>query len=254
MTATPSAPSTETGRVNTRIRAVLTGKTAPLGLRAVASGIFKQPLNQAVSVTRTGLIGDEQGDRAHHGGPEKAVHHYAFDHYAVWRGETPALAPCLQRAGAFGENISTEGLTESDVCIGDIYRLGTSLVQVSQARQPCWRLNERFGDATMARRVQDSGRTGWYYRVLEEGRVGPGDGFHLLERPHGDWALERILEVLYRDTLNVEALRQLTAISCLTESWRTLAQRRLERRSLEDWTRRLTTPVGSLPQQKRELS
>src|SRR3546814_708068 len=154
--------------MTTKILAGLVGRIAPLGRAGVASGIFKRPVDRAVQVTRTGLAGDEQGDRKHHGGPEKALHHYAFEHYPAWRAELPALAPCLAGEGAFGENISTDGLTEADVCIGDVFRFGTSLVEVSQARQPCWRLNERFGDATMARRVQDTGRTGWYYRVRSE--------------------------------------------------------------------------------------
>ena len=123
--------------MSTSIRAVLIAKTSSLGRHSVASGIFKRPLDHAVDVTHTGLTGDEQGDKRHHGGPEKAVHHYAFDHYAVWKAESPELAEVLGKEGAFGENISTEGLTESDVCIGDIYRLGTALVEVSQARQPC---------------------------------------------------------------------------------------------------------------------
>lgn len=229
------------------IRAVLTGRTAPLGQHRVASGIFKRPLDGAVEVTRIGLAGDEQGDKKHHGGPEKAIHHYAFDHYAGWKSEAPELAEHLCREGAFGENISTEGLTEADVCVGDVYRLGTSLVQVSQARQPCWRLNERFGDASMARLVQETGRTGWYYRVLEEGRVGPGDMIDLLDRPAENWPLERILHVLCRDILDTDSLTLLVALAPLSGSWRALARRRLERGAVQDWSRRLNTPERAMP-------
>ena len=138
-------------------------------------------------------------------------------------------------------------MTEADVCIGDIYRLGTALVEVSQARQPCWRLNERFGNAVMARRVQDTGRTGWYYRVLEEGRVGSGDRLELLDRPAMEWPLSRILHLLYRDTLNTDELTQLAQLSTLTESWRLLARHRLERNAVEDWSRRLNSPEEALP-------
>ena len=230
--------------MSTPIRAVLIAKSSLLGRHGVASGIFKRPLNHTVEVTRTGLTGDEQGDKKHHGGPAKAIHHYAFDHYAAWEAENPELAEVLGKEGAFGENISTEGLTEADVCIGDIYRLGTALVEVSQARQPCWRLNERFGNPVMARRVQDTGRTGWYYRVLEEGQVGPGDSIDLLDRPAADWPLSRILHLLYRDTLNTDDLAQLAELNQLTESWRLLARRRLEHRTVEKWSRRLNTPEG----------
>src|SRR3546814_10915925 len=103
----------------------------------------------------------------------------------------------------------------SDVCssdlIGDVYRLGSARVEVSQARQPCWRLDERFETVGMARRVQETGRTGWYYRVLEEGRVGPGGTLDPLDRPAGDWTLERILHVLYRDTPNVDSSEEHTS-------------------------------------------
>ncbi|MEO3429311.1 MOSC domain-containing protein [Pelagibius sp. CAU 1746] len=225
------------------IVAALVGKLAPLGRRGVASGILKRPVSGAVEVARSGLEGDEQGDRKHHGGPEKAVHHYALDHYPAWRAECPGIAGHLAAPGAFGENISTRGITEADVCIGDVYRLGTATVQVTQARQPCWRLNERFGLPTMARRVQESGRTGWYYRVLDEGRVGPGDGFALVDRCAEDWPLARILQVLYHDTLDRDLLRQLAELSPLAPSWRGLARRRLERHSVEDWSRRLDTPT-----------
>ncbi len=231
--------------MNTTIRSVLVGTVAPLGRSGVDSGIFKQPLDKPIEVTRTGLIGDEQGDKTHHGGPEKAIHHYPFDHYALWRAEIPQIAEKLENEGAFGENISTEGLTESDVCAGDIYRLGTALVQVSQGRQPCWRLNERFRVSSMARQVQTTGRTGWYYRALEEGRVAAGDLIDLMDRPAEDWTLQRILRVLYHDTLNADCLTRLAELEFLTPSWRKLAHRRLERHSVEDWSRRLNTPEES---------
>jgi MOSC domain-containing protein YiiM len=226
------------------IHAVLTGRVSPLGRHGVPSGIFKGPLAEPVLVTRAGLAGDERGDRKHHGGPEKAVHHYPWDHYAGWRAEVPELTQHLEGPGAFGENLSTTGLTEAQVFIGDIYRLGTARVEVSQGRQPCWRLNERFGLDDMARRVQESGRTGWYYRVLEEGRVGPGDELELLHRPAGSWPLSRALHVLYWDPLNRDELGQLAKLPGLSESWRALARRRLEDGVVEDWSRRLEGGTG----------
>lgn len=227
------------------IHAVLTGSLAPLGEYGVPSGIFKQPVDRRIAVTRTGFTDDVQGDETHHGGPEKAIHHYPFEHYAAWAADFPALATHLGRAGSFGENISTEGMTETNVCIGDVYRFGTAVLEVSQARQPCWKLNERFGMKSMARRVQESGRTGWYYRVRQVGRIGPGDRIELLDRPVGNWPLERILNAFYRDPLNVGELMQLASLAPLTESWRDLARRRLQRQAVEDWARRLNTPEPS---------
>lgn len=229
--------------METVIRTVLAGTIAPLGGRRVPSGIDKQPLTGRRAIGITGLAGDAQGDTKHHGGPEKALHHYAFDHYAPWKAEYPRLGSHLARPGAFGENISTLGLTEADVCIGDTYRLGTALVQVSQGRQPCWRLNERFDDPAMARLVQETGRTGWYYRVLEEGSVAVGDRIRLVERPLPDWPLTRVIDLLYRHTLDMTALAELAELPQLAISWRDLAGRRLKSRAVEGWSSRLETPA-----------
>lgn len=228
--------------MDTIIRHVLIGELRPLGPSGVASGIDKRPAAGPVAVTAAGLAGDRQADRRHHGGPDKAIHHYPFDHYAAWRGEHPDLAPRLAAPGAFGENLSTLGLTEAEVCIGDVFRLGSARVQVSQARQPCWKLNLRFGEPAMARRVQSLGRTGWYYRVLEAGQVAAGDRLELLERPHPDWPLARLLRLLHAGTLDRDALRAMARLPELAESWRVLAARCLERNAVEDWSRRLTTP------------
>jgi MOSC domain-containing protein YiiM len=227
------------------VRAVLAGKVAPLGRRGVASGIDKRPVAGRVGIGRDGLAGDEQGDRKHHGGPDKAIHHFPFEHYAAWRGEVPSLAGTLAAAAAFGENISTEGMTEAAICIGDVYRLGTALVEVSQGRQPCWRLNERFADPGMARRVQDSGRTGWYYRVVEEGEVEAGDAILLLDRPAEGWTLARIQHLLYRDTLDRGDLAALAALPALSASWQMLARLRLHRCAVEDWSHRLDPPEAA---------
>ncbi len=225
------------------IQAVLAGRPAPLGdaRRALASAIGKLPLDGPVRIGPNGLDVDEQADTRHHGGPEKAVHHYAFDHYAAWREElAPTKPPCLDRAGAFGENLSTVGLTEADVCIGDVWRLGGSvLLQVSQARQPCFKLNHRFRCKDMALRVQRSGRTGWYYRVIEPGTVQAGDELRLVDRPCPSWPLSRLLHHLYVDTLDAAALAEIGTLAPLAESWRILAANRLKRGSVENWRRRL---------------
>ncbi|RAS11415.1 MOSC domain-containing protein [Cupriavidus alkaliphilus] len=226
------------------VAAVLTGAVRPFGPKGVPSGIAKAATRARLRVTTTGLVGDGQGDPRHHGGPEKALHHYAFDHYPAWRlalREQGASADgVLDTPGAFGENLSTTGLTEADVCIGDRFRLGTALVEVSQARQPCWKLNHRFGYAGMSRAVQQSLRTGWYYRVLETGEVAAGDMLELVARPCPGWSLHHLLGVLYVDRLDYAALEEMAALAPLAESWRKLARQRLERREVEAMERRLS--------------
>lgn len=222
-----------------RINSLMTGKVAPLGPRQSPSGIVKTPRMGKVWLGSLGFAGDEQGDRQHHGGIEKAVHHYPFDYYAGWRKEIGDKL-VLHQAGAFGENISTTGLTEADVAIGDRFRLGEALIEVSQGRQPCWKLNFRFDVPDMALRVQKSGRSGWYYRVLEEGHVECGDCLTLVERQSPEWTLHRLWHLLYVDVLNYAELSEMAALEHLPEGWRRYAVKRLENRKVEDWSKRLT--------------
>lgn len=224
-----------------RLNAVLAGRTRALGDAGHTSAIDKRPLSGRVQVGRNGLVDDEQAERDVHGGPEKALHHYAFDHYAWWRETLTAPPAILHQPGAFGENLSTTGLTEAEVCVGDVYSIGEVIVQVSQGRQPCWKLNLRFGERRMARLVQSTGRTGWYYRVLQPGAIEAGESLRLIERPHPDWSLARVLHVLYVDTLNFDALNEMASLVHLNERWRNMAARRVARRRIEDWSARLGT-------------
>lgn len=227
------------------LNAVLVGQAAPLGTQGKRSAIHKTPVLARVCIGETGLDGDEQVERKHHGGPEKALLHYAFDHYAAWRAEWRAGHAGLERLdapGAFGENLSTRGIDESGVCVGDVYRIGTAIVQVSQPRQPCWKLNLHFSRDDMSRRVQDTRRTGWYYRVLEPGVAGAGDAVERLARPHPEWSVDRLLRVLYVDRDDRASLEQMAMLDTLTPSWRKTAAKRLESGKIESWSNRLDTP------------
>ena len=224
-----------------RIETVLTGRAVDYTRPGSRSAIAKVAVAGAVEVGAEGLAGDEQGDRRVHGGPDKAIHHYPREHYATWAEEIGAH-PLLAMPGAFGENLSTTGVSEADLCLGDRLRLGTALVEVSQGRQPCWKLSDRFGIADMARRVQDSGRSGWYYRVLEPGAVQAGDALELLARPHPHWPLPRLAELLYRRTLDRGELAAALELP-LVPSWRAVFARRLEQGGTESWASRLGGPA-----------
>ncbi|APH59165.1 MOSC domain-containing protein [Granulibacter bethesdensis] len=216
---------------------VLVGRSAPLGERQVPSAIDKRPVAGALQAYRNGFAEDDQADRRVHGGPDKALHHYPVEHYAMWRqeeGEHPLLRP-----GGFGENLSSLGIMEEDVALGDVFRLGGALLEVSQSRQPCWKLNARFGLGKMALRVQETGRTGWYYRVLEEGMIRAGDRFQLLERRSPAWTLQRVWNVLYVDSMNRDELSEMAALPHLPEGWQRAVLRRLEVGAVEDWSARL---------------
>jgi MOSC domain-containing protein YiiM len=154
------------------------------GKRRMRTAILKEPTNGAVPLRRFGFEGDGQADPRYHGGPDKAAYLYPFEHYAYW-------AEVLSRndlgPGAFGENLTTEGLLETDVRIGDVYEVGSATVQVTQPRTPCAKLGAKFGSMTFVRTFASAGRPGFYLRVLREGMVEAGDAIVLLsparERP-----------------------------------------------------------------------
>lgn len=233
-TAAPSLPA-----VVGRVRAVLTGRARATTRPGSVSAIDKQPCAGAVRAGPDGLEGDEQGDRRVHGGPDKALHVYPFAHLAAWRRELPQAADRLRAEGAFGENLAIAGPTEAEVCLADRWRLGGARFEVSQGRQPCWKLDDRFGVDGMARRVQASGRTGWYLRVLEPGPVAAGDAIVLEARPHPDWPLARLMQAIDRGERDPATLRAILELP-LPVSWRKLFEQRLASGRIESWVRRLT--------------
>lgn len=227
--------------------AVLTAKASLLAddprRGPVQSGIAKQVVSAPVQVGLEGLAGDEQADRENHGGVDKAFMQYAFDHYPFWR-EQLGDHPLLQHRGAFGENLTTSGVTEADVCIGDTVSVGSAVFQISQGRQPCWKLNLRFEVPGMSRMVQKSLRTGWYYRVLEPGAIEAGDRVRLLDRVQPVWTVERALRLMFRtlpgEPSEVRAWSaELADVPELSASWRRTLIERLDKAPLKDASARL---------------
>ena len=216
---------------------VLTGTVAPLGAAGKSSAIAKQPVSGPVAIGPLGLQGDAQADLRVHGGPDKAVHLYAWPHYAAWRAEL-GDAPVLQAPGAFGENLAVTGLDEAGVCIGDRWRAGSAVLEVTQGRQPCWKLNLRFGVPDMSTRVQNTLRAGWYCRTLQAGVVQAGDALELLERPHPGWTVQRLLALIRDRECHPAVLNEVLALP-LPPSWHKLFTRRRDQGQAEDWSARL---------------
>ncbi len=223
------------------VDSVLAGKTVAFA-HGTKSAINKQVISQRLYATELGFTNDEQGDPRFHGGIQKALHIYSSEHYPVWQQELGDKA-IFQSAGAFGENLSSSGVTEAFICLKDKIRIGTTLLEVSQGRMPCWKLNVRFEQNDMARRLQDTLRTGWYFRVLEEGDIGAGDEIILCERPYPDWSLTRIMGAVFTGCLDKTELSQLAKLP-LVESWGKLVERRLETGEVEDWEMRLVGPTA----------
>lgn len=224
------------------LRGVYLGRLSTLPPRGLPSGIDKRAVAPGVrlEITHEGILGDVQGDRRNHGGPDKAIHQYPREHYPWWRERFPARSTRFARAPAFGENLSSEGWTEADVCIGDQIAWGTARLEVSQGRQPCWRIGAWNEEPQLPREVQHSGRSGWYYRVLVPGFARPEDPLQRIERPHPEWTLTCIQRLLYEETMDLDGLADMAALSALAESWRQLATRRLTHRRVEDWESRLS--------------
>ncbi|MCU8166564.1 MOSC domain-containing protein [Vibrio vulnificus] len=223
------------------INSVLAGKTVAFA-HGTKSAINKQVMSQRLHATELGFTNDEQGEPRFHGGIQKALHIYPSEHYPAWQQELGNKA-IFQSAGAFGENLSSSGVTEAFICLKDKIRIGTTLLEVSQGRMPCWKLNVRFEQNDMARRLQDTLRTGWYFRVLKEGDIGAGDEIILCERSYPDWSLTRIMGAVFTGCLDKNELSQLAELP-LVESWGQLVERRLETGKVEDWEMRLVGPTA----------
>ena len=162
------------------VSGVYIGQPQGLGPNNTASGIYKQAVSDSF-LTKNGLKGDVQVDKRVHGGPEKALYHFPADNYKVLRQALGHLEEVFV-PGSIGENISAEGIIDSQAHIGDIIRMGDALVQISQPRRPCWKVNHKYGNGHIAPLLMSQAISGWYYRVLEEGGIATGDAFQLQER------------------------------------------------------------------------
>ncbi|MBL8811021.1 MAG: MOSC domain-containing protein [Planctomycetaceae bacterium] len=197
-----------------------------------SSAIIKDPVDGAVTVGTTGLHGDEQSDLVHHGGSDKALLAYSFSHYAFWKARYPELD---FQPGGFGENLTVSGIDESTCCVGDIFEVGNCLFDVSQPRQPCWKLSRRWGIPNLAQQVQHERRTGWYLRVLRTGDLASGETMILRERPNPDFPIVRALDIMYAKPRNSADDLLLSKLPQLSESWkRSLTLRATQNSGIND--------------------
>jgi MOSC domain-containing protein YiiM len=185
------------------------------------SAIAKRPIDGPVQIGWQGFVGDAVADRIHHGGLDKAIHLYPQDHYDWWRAAKPGHA-LLEAPGAFGENIASRGLTEETMFLGDRYTLGSAIVEVSHGRQPCWKLDHRFGARDVMATIVRTARCGIYFRVIREGEAQAGTPMELIERPLPEWSIDRVFRLLIggghkRDP---QAVRSLAEQPLLADAWR----------------------------------
>lgn len=188
------------------------------------TGFYKRTVDGPITATRLGLEGDGVADTKNHGGLDKAICCYSADRFPYWRDRLnePGLG-----AAAFGENFTFAGITEDDVCLGDRWRIGAAEFEVSQPRQPCWKLARRWRIKELTLWVQQTGYTGWYVRVVTEGEVAPGASVELADRPQAEWTIARANEVMYESTKDRAANEALVAVATLSESWKKQLRKRL---------------------------
>jgi MOSC domain-containing protein YiiM len=182
----------------------------------VLSGIFKSPTENCVQVRRHNLQGDGQADLISHGGENKAVYGYPYEHYSTWAEELGRDDFVL---GQFGENLTTAGLLETEVCVGDLFRIGSAVLQVSQPRSPCFKLGIRMGDPTFVRTFLRSGRPGFYFRIVEEGALQVGDAMERIEPGEGDVTVHEVWDLSFGEACDVERLRAALSIPTLGPEW-----------------------------------
>jgi MOSC domain-containing protein YiiM len=190
------------------------------------TGFFKTPITGKIFVGETNLVGDGQADLKHHGGIDKAVLAYSADHYPVWRQrlEMPDFPN-----GAFGENLTIAGMDEDSVFIGDIFSIGSVTFEVSQPRQPCWKLARRWRMNELVLMVIENGWTGWYLRVVQTGQIEPGLPVKLLDRPNPDWPIARANRILHHHKKDLDLTLQLAGVPRLADAWVRELRERAER-------------------------
>lgn len=187
------------------------------------SAISKEPVVGSVLVSTGNIEGDQQADLVHHGGPDKAVCAYSSEHYEYW---SKTYRDIHWRPGYFGENLTLAGLLEPHVCIGDTFKVGECVLQVSQPRQPCWKLSRRWNLPKLAVDVQRTRLTGWYFRVLHPGNIAVGQAMRMIDRLDPKWTITVANEIMFAKPRDPARDQELAACPRLSKSWReTLGQR-----------------------------
>lgn len=191
--------------------------------KEILSGINKKQVDGPIFLDKLNFAGDGQADLIHHGGADKAVCVYSFEHYSYWEQR---LNRKLDVA-AFGENLTIKGMLESDVAIGDIFQIGEAVVQVSQPRQPCYKLAARYGVADLPVQVERTGYTGYYFRVLKAGWITSSAAIVLKERHPKQLTVEYANEIMHHDKNNIKAIKEILSVNELSKSWQNTFTKRL---------------------------
>ena len=204
-------------------------KQISYGMRQVVTSIFKEPIEGRVKVTTLNLDGDAQADLSVHGGLDKAIYSYSEEHYKYWKEVYPTI---VMPFGMFGENLTTQGLTEDTVNIGDQYQIGSSRLVVTQPRMPCYKLGIKFGRMDILEKFINSRRPGIYYKILQEGDLGAGDNITLLYKDKNNVTINDIVSLYlndHNDKENISKMKKATKLKSLPKSWKIYFSQKISR-------------------------
>lgn len=199
-------------------------KETTLKGKTVTTGIFKEAVEGRIHLGQLNLAGDQQADLKGHGGPNRAVYVYSIENYEYWQQE---LGRKDFRPGQFGENFTVDEMLEDQVHVGDVFQVGRARVQVTQPRVPCYKLGIKMGDPRFVKVFLRSCRVGFYFRVLQEGEVGVGDGLELVENEPEKMTVRDICHLYYFDPKNLEDCKRAIRIEALSPGWREGFEERL---------------------------
>lgn len=200
-------------------------KTTVYNGKELVTGINKSPVSSALFLAKTNLEGDGQADLENHGGEDKALCVYCEEHYAYWADQMDKPL----EYGAFGENLTVRGLLESEVCIGDKFKLGEAVVQVTQPRQPCHKLAGKHGDTELPLHVQNTGFSGYYFRVVKEGALPVRPRIRLMEKHPAGVSVEYANQIMHHKKEDIAGMQRILAVPELSASWRSSFEKRLAR-------------------------
>lgn len=221
-----------------RLKALYTGKVSQR--YGFDTAIDKRVITQPLYLSMEGLEGDECADNRHHGGLERALHQYPSEHYQYWRELYPSRSPW--QAPGMGEKLSSTGMTEHNVYIGDQYQWGEAIIEVSQPRSPCFKLNKRWDLDGFAEQMQVLSFCGWLYRVIQPGVVSVEQPLSLLSRVNNGMSVFRVCQYFFADPLNQHGLLRLSEQTKLSTSWMRKVKARIHSQQVEDWHMRLSGP------------
>lgn len=202
------------------------------GGKTVRTGIFKTPVSGRIEARKLNLEGDGQADLTVHGGPNKAIYAYPSEHYSYWQQKFPDMNLPW---GMFGENLTLEGLTENDVCVGDRFRMGTAVLMATQPRLPCYKLGIRFGRNDIIDQFLTSGRTGFYFAVVEPGEIGKDDLVERIEADEHRISISTLLRLIFiEEQPDARLLKQALNVKALSAGWRTRILKKLEKLTAQE--------------------